>query len=286
MSRSVPLYTMIRPPLVYVSSSAYTQSAPDLQPRRVKTQGIPEDVDFINTATTLVNTQHEQFLSEPVSFLQFFHEKESLYHSPVRPRHRSLVSPVGTMECVPCPQPISSSIKNNDVRSTYQSTPPLSPAIADAHPDGHGYNYLRPPLITRLTLEERNAKDLETEHAYVGFEEDPTSVFHPYPFTRSVKAIIRDVNDEYFGVYRQPYELLEPGMRVVCFGDMVGVWFTTRDVQKHDGYVMWKWVNHDTRYCTVVHVPNRFVRPPTWMERVKRTIKKLRRMATSTFEIE
>ncbi|KAJ6507232.1 hypothetical protein C8R47DRAFT_1066113 [Mycena vitilis] len=268
-----------------MSSPACTQSTPNLPRRIVRTKQIPENTDFIDTATTLVDTGHEQFLSEPVSFLQFFHEKESLYHSgPIRRRHTSLASQA-TMGCV-YPQAISSRIKNKDLSSTYQSTPPLSPAIADAHPDGHGYDRLSPPLVTSLTLEERNTKDLETEHVYAGFEEDPNSVFHPYPFTGSVKAIIRDVDDEHFGVYRRPYELLEPGMRVICFGDMVGVWFTTQDMEKHDGYVMWKWVNHDIRYYTTVHVPNRFVRPPTWMEGAKRTVKKLRRMATRTFGIE
>ncbi|KAJ7645045.1 hypothetical protein DFH06DRAFT_1136517 [Mycena polygramma] len=273
MSRPAPLYSKIRPSPIYASSPACTQSTPNLRRHRIKTQQIPEDVDSICTATTFVNSERERFLSEPVSFIQFACEKESVYHSPVRSRYGSLASPVGIVGCIPYSQTISGSIENSVGHTTYQSTPPLSPVIADAHPEGRGYNYLRPPLTATMTRDERTTKDLETEYAYIQYQEHAATIFSPFPFTQNVKVIIRDSDGDHFEVYRRPYELLAPGMRVVCFGDM-------------DGHVMWKWVNHDTRYNTIVRVPNRFVRPPTWTERVKRTFKKLRRMATRTFEIE
>ncbi|KAJ7603392.1 hypothetical protein DFH06DRAFT_1151917 [Mycena polygramma] len=279
MSRPAPLYSMIRPSPVYVSSPAYTQSTPNLRRYTIKTQKVPES---IRTTTTFVNSEHERYLSEPVSFIQFVQEKETGYHSPVRTRYGSLVS--SKVERIPYVQPISSSVENSVIHSTYQSTPPLSPAIADAHPEGRGYNYLRPPF-TDITRDERTAKDLETEHAYIQFQEHTASAFSPFPFTRTVKAILRDLDGQYFEVYRRPYELLGPGMWVVCFGDMVGEWLATGEMHQQEGYVMWKWVNHDTRYCTIVRVANRFIRPLTLMERAK-MMKKLRKIATRTFEIE
>ncbi|KAJ6504222.1 hypothetical protein C8R47DRAFT_1210298 [Mycena vitilis] len=285
MSRTTPLYSMIRPPSVYASSPAYTQSAPNLRRYTIRTQQIPMDIDAIRTATTFIN-ERERYLSEPVSFIQFACEKESVYHSPVRARYGSLASPASTLERIPYSQPVSSSIENSAGHATNQSTPPLSPVIPDTHPEGRGYTYLRPPLTPTMDRDERTTKDLETEYAYLQYQEHATTIFSPFPFTQNVKAIIRDNAGDHFEVHRRPYTLLAPGMRVACFGDMVGVWFATGEMRQQDGYVMWKWVNHDTRYSTIVRVPSRFVRSPTWAERAKRTFKKLRRMAARTFEIE
>ncbi|KAJ6496753.1 hypothetical protein C8R47DRAFT_1069457 [Mycena vitilis] len=272
-TRPAPLYSAIRPSPIYASPSAYTQSAPNLRRYAIKTQKVPEDVDSLCTTISFVNPEErERYLSEPVSFLQFVQEKESVYHSPVRSRYGSLASPL--MERIPYVQPVSSSIENSVVHSAYQTTtPPLSPVIADAHPAGRGYDYLRPPFI-EYTREERTAKDLETEHAYIQFLTHTAPALSMFPFKRTVKAIIRDPDGQHFEVHRRPYELLEPGMRVVCFGDMVGEWFTTGEMRQQAGYVMWKWVNHETRYCTIVRVAIRFVRPLTWVERAKEHAKK------------
>ncbi|KAJ6501438.1 hypothetical protein C8R47DRAFT_1067782 [Mycena vitilis] len=281
MSSPSPLYARIRPSPLN-GSRAHTQSTPNLRRGFILTEEVPEDASFSGrAATTFLNIENDLYLSEPLSFHQATSEK----YLPARLRHVSLTSPTSTIECVPYTQSISSSIENSVVHTTHQSTPPLSPTIAEIHPDGHGYNYLRPPL-TDLTPKERNTKDIESENAYIRFQEDLTSVSYPYPFTRSEKAIIRVVNNEYFGVYRRPYELLEAGMRVVCFGDMVGVWFITQEMRKEDGCVRWKWINHDTRYCTVVQVPDRFVRPLTWMQHAKRNVEKLCRKVARAFEIE
>ncbi|KAJ6447504.1 hypothetical protein C8R47DRAFT_1231403 [Mycena vitilis] len=267
-TRPAPLYSAIRPSPIYASPSAYTQSAPNLRRYTIKTQKVPEDVDSLCTTISFVNPEErERYLSEPVSFLQFVQEKESVYHSPVPAASKTVSSTLPT-----------------------KPLPHLSlPVIADAHPAGRGYDYLRPPFI-EYTREERTAKDLETEHAYIQFLTHTAPALSMFPFKRTVKAIIRDPDGQHFEVHRRPYELLEPGMRVVCFGDMVGEWFTTGEMRQQAGYVMWKWVNHETRYCTIVRVAIRFVRPLTWMERAKehakKVMKKFRKAAAHSFDIE
>ncbi|KAJ7604372.1 hypothetical protein DFH06DRAFT_1151240 [Mycena polygramma] len=281
MSRPAPLYARIR-----------TTSSPDLGRRKkskysIKTQHVPESVDSLTPSLTLADhAARERYLSEPVSFHTFISEQNLETHTPTTSHYSSIASSNSPLEIIPYSQPLSIEIESSVVESSLMPATPMSPIVFQSSPSDE-YIYLRPAFVD-ITPKERQARDTDAEIERIRFREDPATITHTHPFTSTETAILRTANDQYFEIYRRPFHLLEPGMRIICFGDMVGEWFTTTEMvkQKRYGYTSWKWINHEARLATIVRVDSTFIRPPTLTERVKAVAKKVQKFAKRTLEIE
>ncbi|KAJ6449911.1 hypothetical protein C8R47DRAFT_1084602 [Mycena vitilis] len=149
------------------------------------------------------------------------------------------------------------------------------------------YMYHRPQAMT-YSEEERHIRDTEAETWRNLYRDDPEAACHTHSFTSSQTAVIRVGDHGYFEVHNGPLHTLEPGMHIVCFGDMVGDWFSTSRMKrhKHTGYTSWEWVNHKAEICTIVQVPNQYVRPWTIAERMKKFIRRVRRFGRRPLEME
>ncbi|KAJ6511296.1 hypothetical protein C8R47DRAFT_1207647 [Mycena vitilis] len=279
MPRPAPIYTRIR-----------TTSAPNLARRKkysIKTQQVPESVDSLTPSLTFADhIARERYLSEPVTFRAFISEQNLEYHTPDTSHPQSTVSSDHPLEIITYSQPFSIETESSVVGSSLAPATPISPIVFPS-PSSDEYVYLR-PAFNNITPEEREARDADAETERARFWEDPATIKHTHPFTSTETALLRTANNQYFEVYRQPLSLLDPGMRIICFGDMVGEWFTTTEMvkQKRYGYTSWKWVNHEARLITIVRIDSSFIRPPTLAERIKAVAKKVRKFAKRTMEIE
>ncbi|KAJ6469659.1 hypothetical protein C8R47DRAFT_1222982 [Mycena vitilis] len=279
MPRLDPLYARIR-----------TASAPNLAHRKkynIRTQQVPESVDsLIHSLTFADHIARERYLSEPVTFRAFISEQDLEYHTPDTSRYNSTVSSNNPLEIISYSQPLSIETESSIEESSLTPATPISPIVFPS-PSSDEYIYLR-PAFNNITPTEREARDADAETECARFWEDPTTITHTHPFTGTVTAVLRTADDQYFEVYKQPFSLLEPGMRIICFGDMVGAWFTTTEMVKHKryGFTSWKWVNHEARLVTIVRVNSAFLRPPTFAERIRAVAKKARLFAKRTMDMK
>ncbi|KAJ6447691.1 hypothetical protein C8R47DRAFT_1229192 [Mycena vitilis] len=219
----------------------HTRSTPNLGPSsvrepltyRLKTQQVPEDSDsspwlFRSTHTTDRETGAFGYplLSTAMhygSFASLPSPNVEIELSGANPTHRAL-----------CPITFEPTLENV-------------------------YMYHRPQAMT-YSEEERHIRDTEAETWRNLYRDDPEAACHTHSFTSSQTAVIRVGDHGYFEVHNGPLHTLEPGMHIVCFGDMVGDWFSTSRMKrhKHTGYTSWEWVNHKAEICTIVQVPNQY----------------------------
>ncbi|KAJ6470129.1 hypothetical protein C8R47DRAFT_1077865 [Mycena vitilis] len=288
MPRPSPIYSRIR-----------AASSPNLGRHQFKykiiTQRVPEDTDSLPPApspTIVDDVDQENYLSEAVTFRTFISEQSLTFHPSAISFFDTLASSTDVVERVSYRQPLSIETEGSVHEDARQPTMPISPTmtmtpIVFQHPPSDEYAYLR-PAFAEITAQERQTRDTDAEVECIRFRENPADIVHTHPFTNTATTVIRTTNEAYFEVYRCHHHLLEPGMRIVCFGDMVGIWFTTAEMRKHKqyGYTSWKWVNHEAKLVTIVRVDTKYIRPPTWTERVKSLAKRVRKMAKRTRELE
>jgi hypothetical protein len=151
-----------------------------------------------------------------------------------------------------------------------------APAVKDTQFPTTPYEYLEPVFIATTTDEAIIRRTCAVNAFSARRQALLPQAFYPYRDVNKprfeVALIGQDVKGRTFQMESRPWMLLESGVTVECYGDLVGEWEVTKRATKgRKGKVLSLWRNKATQQETYVRVDDRILLPRTFITRIQTT---------------